>query len=44
LVWLQVNGYGLALDAEQRYQLTMRVAAGSLGMSALAAPLREVIA
>lgn len=44
LVWLQVNGHGLALDAEQRYQLTMRVADGSLGMSALTDLLRDVIA
>jgi hypothetical protein len=44
LLWLEVNGHGLALDAEQRYELTMRVADGSLGMSALAELLRDVIA
>ncbi|MBA2667283.1 MAG: type II toxin-antitoxin system death-on-curing family toxin [Trueperaceae bacterium] len=44
LVWLEVNGRGLALDAEHRYQLTMRVADGSLGMSGLTDLLRDVIA
>lgn len=44
LVWLEVNGYGLALVAEQRYQLTMRVADASLGMTALTTLLREAIA
>jgi len=44
LVWLEVNGHGLALDAEQRYQLTMHVADGSLGMTALTTLLREAIA
>lgn len=44
LVWLEVNGHGLGLDAEQRYQLTMRVADGSLGMIALTTLLREAIA
>ena len=34
----------LALGAEQRYQLTMRVADGSLGMSALTDLVRDVIA
>lgn len=43
LVWLEVNGHGLALDAEQRYRLTMRVADGTLGMSSLTDLLREVI-
>jgi len=43
LVWLELNGHGIALDAEQRYQLTMRVADGSLGMSALTDLLRDVI-
>ena len=43
LVWLEVNGHGLALDAEQRYRLTMRVADGSLGMSSLTDLLREAI-
>ncbi len=44
LVWLEVNGYGLALDAEQRYQLTMRVADGSLSLTALTTLLREAVA
>jgi death on curing protein len=44
LVWLSVNGYALVLDSEQRYQLTMRVADGSLGTSALTDLLRDVIA
>ncbi len=44
LVWLELNGHGLALDAEQRYRLTMRVADGSLGMSAPTDLLRNVIA
>ena len=43
LVWLEVNGHGLALDAEQRYRLTMRVADGTLGMSSLTDLLREAI-
>ncbi len=43
LVWLEVNGHGLALDAEQRYRLTMRVADGTLAMSSLADLLREAI-
>ena len=43
LVWLDVNGHGLALDAEQRYRLTMRVADGTLGMSSLTDLLREAI-
>ena len=43
LVWLEVNGHGLALDAEQRYRLTLRVADGTLGMSSLTDLLREAI-
>ncbi len=43
LVWLEVNGHGLALDAEQRYRLTMRVADGTLGLSSLTDLLREAI-
>ena len=43
-MWLELNGHGLALDAEQRYQLTMRVADGSLGMPAPTDLLRDVIA
>jgi len=43
LVWLEVNGHGLGLAAEQRYRLTMRVADGSLGMSSLTDLLREAI-
>ena len=44
LVWLGANGHGLALDAEQRYRLTMRVADGSLGLTALTTLLREAVA
>jgi death on curing protein len=43
LVWLSLNGYALALDSAQRYKLTMRVADGSLGTSALTDLLRDVI-
>jgi death on curing protein len=43
LVWLSVNGYGIMLDAEQRYQVSMRIADGSLGTSALTDLLRDVI-
>jgi death on curing protein len=43
LVWLSVNGYGIMLDAEQRYQVSMRIADGSLGTSALTDLLLDVI-
>ena len=43
LVWLEVNGYHLALDAEQRYATTMRVADGTLATDALADLLRDAI-
>jgi len=43
LVWLEVNGYRLALDAEQRYATTMRVADGTLSTDALANLLRDAI-
>ena len=43
LIWLDVNGYRLALDAEQRYATTMRVADGTLSTEALAALLRDAI-
>jgi len=43
LVWLEVNGYRLALDAEQRYATAMRIADGTLSTEALAALLREAI-
>ncbi|MFO8150059.1 MAG: type II toxin-antitoxin system death-on-curing family toxin [Trueperaceae bacterium] len=43
LVWLEVNGYRLALGAEQRYDTTMRVADGTLSTEALAALLRQAI-
>ncbi len=43
LVWLEVNGYRLALDAEQRYATTMRVADGTLSTDALADLLRDAI-
>ena len=43
LVWLEVNGYRLALDADQRHATTMRVADGSLSTEALAALLRDAI-
>ena len=43
LIWLETNGYRLALDAEGRYSTTMRVAAGSLSVTALATLLADVI-
>lgn len=43
LVWLEVNGYHLALDAEQRYDTTMRVADGTLSTETLASLLRDAI-
>lgn len=43
LVWLEVNGHALALDAEQRYRLTMSVANGSLSLSSLTELLREAV-
>jgi death-on-curing protein len=43
LVFLQINGYRLALDQEQRYELTMRVADGSLSQTGLASLLHGVI-
>jgi death-on-curing protein len=43
LVWLEVNGYRLALDGEQRYAMTMRIADGTLSTEALAALLRDAI-
>jgi len=43
LIWLDANGYRLALDAEQRYATTMRIADGTLSTEAMATLLREVI-
>jgi death on curing protein len=43
LVWLELNGHDLMLDAEGRFRLTLRVADGSLGQSALSELLRDVI-
>lgn len=43
LVWLEVNGYRLALDAEQRYATTILIADGTLSTEALAALLRDAI-
>jgi prophage maintenance system killer protein len=42
-VWLEVNGYRLALEVEQRYATTMHVADGTLSTEALAALLRDAI-
>lgn len=43
LVWLQMNGQRLALNQEQRYQLTMRVAEGSLSVEALTRLIEDVL-
>ena len=43
LIFLEVNGYRLALESEERYELTMRVASGSLTLEGLAENLRDAI-
>jgi death on curing protein len=43
LIWLETNGYRLALDAEGRYAATMQVAAGSLSVTGLATLLADAI-
>ena len=43
LVFLRLNGYRLALDQAHRYELTMRVAEGSLGFEALRTILADAI-
>lgn len=43
LVFLRVNGYRLALDSAQRFEVTMRVAEGSVGVEELSRILRPVI-
>lgn len=43
LVFLRLNGYHLALDPAQRFEVTMRIAEGSLGLEELSRILRSVV-
>jgi death-on-curing protein len=43
LIVLELNGYRLALGSGERYELTMRLAAGSLALEGLMETLRDTI-
>ena len=43
LIFLDVNGYRLAMASEERYELTMQVASGSLTVEEVAEILRDAV-